>query len=436
MATMPLPLTTVTNCRVCGSGLFPVMDLGHQYPVCFPEQLEAWRDGVSYPVQYRLRLGLCTNKPCSLVQLLENIPPEHLYREYWYRSGINPAMVAALRDVVECARQRVDVTTYDWVVDIGANDGTLLNLHREEAVKAGTGQPLTCAFEPALNLAEYITKAADVVVHDFFPPKQGLSNVLPANILGRAKIVTAISMAYDLPDPNEFFAAVADVLHPEGIFICQVGYLGDMFRYNSFDQVCHEHIEYYSLMSLSYALARVGLVVEDMSWNGTNGGSIRLYVRHEKTGAAPSSKVLQWLHEEEISGVAGVVPYEALMQRLDRLKAEVLDIVHAARTVSVYGASTKGLTLMQYFGLTSHQIAYAVERDARKHGRYYGYTGIPIRAEEGWREEVFPAGQVALVLPWHFKYAILEREADWLARGGRFLFPLPAVQVEGKKGRS
>lgn len=419
---MPHQLTTVTNCRVCGAALFPVMDLGHQYPVCFPERLEVLRDGVTLPVQYRLRLGLCTNKPCSLVQLLENIPPEALYREYWYRSGINPAMVEALRDVVDCARRRVELAPHDWVVDIGANDGTLLDQYEGPVHK--------CAFEPALNLAEYITKAADVVVHDFFPPKQGLANTIPQNILGKAKIVTAISMAYDLPDPNEFFAAVADILHPDGLFICQVGYLGDMFRYNSFDQVCHEHIEYYSLMSLSYAMARVGLVVEDMSWNGTNGGSIRLYVRHEKTGAAPNPKVLSWLHDEEISGVAGTVPYEALMQRLERIKAEVLDVVNSASAVTVYGASTKGLTLMQYFGLTSHQVAYAVERDVRKHGRYYGYTGIPIVSEEEWRHTLSPKGQVALVLPWHFKYAILEREAGWMRRGGKFLFPLPAAKME------
>jgi hypothetical protein len=249
-------------------------------------------------------------------------------------------------------------------------------------------------------------------------------------VRGRAKIITAIAMAYDLPDPNAFFAGVRELLAPDGLFVVQLGYLGDMLRSNSFDQICAEHVEYYSLTSLSYLLARQGLVVEDVEHNWVNGGSIRCYVRHGSSGARPSPQVLRMISQEEESGMHLPDAYAALAGRVQRIGDKLREILQQAQGEAyVYGASTKGLTTMQYFDLDNRLFQAAVERDQEKWGLWYGKTGLQIIPEDTWREA---PPRPSLVLPWHFRDAMIVREAEWLRRGGRFVFPLPTVEEVGE----
>lgn len=399
-----------TSCRICGGRLEPVMDLGTQYIPGWPT--EAHAPGL---LEAPLELCQCLAAGCHLVQLRHTVSPEELFREYWYRSGTNEYMRAALADVVDSARQRCWVEPGDAVADIGANDGTLLGFY----------DPLLAriAVEPARNVDPSVN--ADVVVNEFFP--------FPMNDSatgGKPKIITAIAMFYDLEDPGAFVEGIKKWLHPEGLFVVQVGYLLEMFKQNAFDAICHEHIEYYSLQSLVGLFGRHGLVVEDIDFNDVNGGSIRCYVRH--VGAAePSQYVLRQLQVENMAGLGEPGPILRFAARVRKIKEAIRDCVAgeraAGRPVNVYGASTKGLTLMQTVGLTSDDIGVVADRNPSKWGRYYGATGIPIRSEAAWRGMAPPG--LAIVLPWHFKQGILARERSWRGAGGRFLFPLPEMEV-------
>jgi hypothetical protein len=398
-----------TSCRVCRNELLPALDLGVQHLPAFPETT----DGIPRLESAPLVLARCTHADCSLVQLVHTVPAEKLFREYWYRSGTNESMVAALGDVVWKAREKCPVGKDHAVMDIGANDGTLLGFYDDP-------QPLRIAVEPAKNVE---TQNCDLRIEEFFPFKTVLRPATPI------RIITAIAMFYDLEDPDAFVDGISDWLHPDGLFVLQVGYLLNMLSSNAFDAVCHEHVEYYSLKSIVHLLARHGLMVEDIELNEVNGGSLRCYVRHAAV-ANPTPAVSRQLNIETLAALDSPLPLANFKQRVKRIAAGIFEAVQnendASLPVDVYGASTKGLTLMQTVGLDATMIRWAADRNPEKWGRVYGSTMIPIVDETLWRER--PVG-LALVLPWHFREGILEREKAWREAGGRFLFPLPEMEV-------
>ncbi len=395
------PFVTHTRCRACDSPLEELWNLGSQGIVGFPGPDDP------DPIVAPLALMLCTSLNCRLVQLRDSVTPDRLFREYWYRSGTNESMVEALKNVVDSARRRCPVNSDHCVLDIGANDGTLLSHYQGR----GNPVPIRWAVDPARNVWETLKAHCDVLVPRFFPDPEFSPN------RGAFRIITAIACAYDLEDPNAFFAEIARILAPDGLFVLQVGYLGDLIQQNAFDSICHEHLEYYSLTSLVNILAAHDLHVEEVQLNRVNGGSLRCYVRH-KTYAAENPMVnqhgvLRVLNSEAVSGFHQPQVYQWLRERVDRIKTQVLDAVFDARehgkAVDAYGASTKGLTLLQYFGLDHRSIRCAVDRNPIKYGRRYGGTGIGIVGEETWRLLTEPA--FAIVLPWHFRKGMVEREA-------------------------
>ncbi len=401
------------HCRVCDRELVPLWDLGDFAIVGFPTL-----DDPPLP-RAPLKVMLCPSADggCGLVQLRDTVPAERLFREYWYRSGTNEQMVAALHNVVDCAVARQPLAASDCVVDIGANDGTLLSYYETK-----TPPPRRIAFEPAANVQEELAGCCEQAFPVFFPPQ-------PIPLLS-AKIITACAMAYDLERPVEFFDAIRMALDPDGLFVLQIGYLGALFAQNAFDSICHEHLEYYSLTSLVHLLSRVGLAIVDAERNEVNGGSLRCYIRHRDHRQPVRSAVLRLLNEEAALQFVTPDPWKWLKLRVEKVRGKVLDVLHASANgegwPDVYGASTKGLTLMQAWGLDSRLIHNAVDRSDFKVGRLYGSTGLGIIREETWRRT---PGGLALVLPWHFRSGILEREKEYLARGGKFLFPLPKGEV-------
>jgi hypothetical protein len=397
------------RCRVCSTPTISLWDLGSQSVVGFPTLEDP-------PLlKARLEVVLCPAEGCGLVQLRDTVPAEWLFREqYWYRSGTNEMMVRILHDVVDKALARQPLAPGDWVMDIGANDGTLLKHY----------PPGTCrvAVEPSKPFDPLLVDCSELFIPEFFP--------VPAHRDLRPKLITACAMAYDLEDPLAFFTGVRDWLHPEGLFVLQLGYLGDLFGQSAFDSICHEHLEYYSLTSLVNILARVGLTIYDVEHNDTNGGSIRCYVRRsDYTQDQPVMEVYRMLNAESALGFTTPEPWRSLRPRVEKLKAQVHDAISTAARrgpVDCYGASTKGLTLLQTWGLDSTQLRCVAERAEQKLGRYYGATGIPIVGEAAWRQA---GGSMVMVLPWHFQRAVIAREAEWLFRGGAMLFPLPKTKV-------
>jgi ubiquinone/menaquinone biosynthesis C-methylase UbiE len=350
-----------------------------------------------------------------------------MYRNYWYRSGTNRTMRLALADIANTAETLSHLHPGDSALDIGCNDGTLLAAYK-------TGGLVRIGFDPARNLVELSRKVADVIVPDFF--SAGAFEHQPDLRARRPRVVTSIAMFYDLEDPNAFVADVKRVMHPDGLWVVQMSYLPLMLQTNEFGNICHEHLEYYSLQSFEHLLRLHDFEVVDVELNDVNGGSLRAYIRGrdanpeafaDATYCSLAADRVRAMREQEIRlGLDEQRAYRDFARRVERIKGDVVGFVREqvgrGKRVYVYGASTKGNTVLQYFGLDSTLITAAAERNPEKWGRVTVGTHIPIVSEadaRAARPEYF------LVLPWHFLAEFMERENDYLASGGRFIVPFP-----------
>lgn len=417
--------TVRTNCRVCGAtNLKPILSLGDLYVSNFVDDATA-----SEAFKAPLELVLCSAEDggCGLLQLRHTVSHEAMYRNYWYRSGLNQTMTDQLRDVTKALEKIVTFNAGDHVLDIGANDGTLLRSY----VPSGLQR---IGFEPAHNLGEWNKEGTTKVINDFFNYeawKEQIGDV-------KAKAVTAIAMFYDLEDPNKFVSDVAKILHEDGVFVIQMSYLPLMLSQNAFDNICHEHVEYYSLLALENLMARNNLQVFDIELNDVNGGSFRVYIRHKdgvgKINLLPGSeeRLKTMRSNETTQGIHGTEVYKSFVDRVETTREKVSNFIKEetskGKKVYVYGASTKGNTLLQYFGLDSTLIKAAAERNQDKWGKKTVGTMIPIISEDQARSD---SPDYFLILPWHFLEEFKTREADFLKRGGKFIVPLPEFKVIG-----
>jgi SAM-dependent methyltransferase len=352
-----------------------------------------------------LDLVLCGR--CTLLQLRHTAPQEILYsRYYWYRSGVTDTMRTALRDITRSIERLVPLAAEDLVLDIGANDGTLLAAYETPGLRL-----VGC--EPANNLIDLLRKVTPLVIHDFWSAA-ALSEILPGE---KARVVTAIGMFYDMEDPNAFIADAARVLADDGLFVTQLMCLRPMLEKNDVGNICHEHLEYYSLESLRYLFETNGLEIFRLEENDVNGGSYRLYARRYRSGSIP-------LRDDFT-----LADYRQFFERVEVNRRRCVDFIRGevarGKRVWVYGASTKGNTILQYYGLTHELIEGAADRSPEKFGKYTVGTGIPIHpeAEARGRADYF------LVLPWAFLSEFLAREAAWRSPGGRFIVPVPEFRV-------
>ena len=416
-------LTTRTTCRICGSSqLTPVLSLGDQYIAgAFAEP------GGEQPVQRAIPLELVRcdmardEEACGLIQTKHTVPGSILYHSYWYRSGINRTMTVNLHGIAQAAQELAGLRAGDLVIDIGCNDGTLLDGYTAENISY-------LGYDPS-DVSRYAVEKGYDVVNDFFsagPFKQRYAD-------RKAKVVTSIAMFYDLERPRDFVADVAAVLAQNGVWVMELHYLPSMLEMNSFDAIVHEHLEYYSLAVLERLFNEEALEVVHAELNDINGGSIRLFIGHagqiERTPEQQRSLSALRIREFELA-LDAAEPYERfrkasekvrddLSALLTRLKAE-------GKTVHVYGASTKGNTILQYAGIDASLVSHAADRNPDKWGSETIATHIPIISEEDSRAM---KPDYYLALPWHFLDEFLERESEFLGRGGKFIVPLPEVRV-------
>lgn len=407
-------MITRTTCRVCGGQLDPILSLGEQYISNFvtPET----PNGNKAP----LDLVLC--RWCTLLQLRHTVPADWMYQNYWYRSGTNQTMRDALADIAHTTEQLIHLPEGAKVLDIGCNDGTLLASYKTKGI-------FRIGFDPAKNLASFSRRVADLVIEDFFMAGGPIADYQPM-------IVTSIAMFYDLENPNQFVADVKRVMHPEGVWVLQMSYLPLMLKQHDFGNICHEHLEYYSLQSLEYLLARHGFLVSDVQLNDVNGGSIRVFIRNsgaDDTLFADATyrkfaveRVRKMRAQEAKMGLNEAVAYLDFTTWIERIRNDVRSFVQdrvlAGEKVAVYGASTKGNVMLQYFGLDSNLISFAAERNPDKWGLITTGTRIPMISEEDARAQ---RPDYFLVLPWHFIEEFREREKAYLFGGGKFIVPLP-----------
>lgn len=407
-----------TRCRVCDGTLEQIFSLGEQYISNFLSPQEP--DGTKAP----LELALCSR--CKLLQLRHTVPAQ-FYQHYWYRSGTNQTMRGALADVAHTAERLIKLQAGDAVLDIGCNDGTLLGSYRTPGI-------YRIGFDPAENLAVFSRKAADRIVTDFFASERFQRDAELKD--RRPKVVTSIAMFYDLEEPKKFVADIKKVMDPEGLWVIQMSYLPLMLQQNDFGNICHEHLEYYSLQSLEYLLGLHDFVIADVELNDVNGGSFRVYIRNR--AADPNSlgdeihrgqaavRISELRAKEASIELDKIKPYREFAERVEQIKRDVSvfvrDQVDAKKKVFVYGASTKGNAMLQYFGLDHSLITAAAERNPDKWGKVTVGTRIPIVSED---EARVTKPDYFLVLPWHFLNEFREREKDYLRDGGKFIVPLP-----------
>jgi SAM-dependent methyltransferase len=328
-----------------------------------------------------------------------------------------------LAGIAHAAEQTLKLKAGDLVLDIGCNDGTLLKSYATPRLKR-------LGIDPS-NVVAHARAAGLQVVNDFF----SAAAMRSAYHKQKPKVITSIAMFYDLENPHAFVADIKASLHPEGIWVLELSYLPTMLEMNSFDTLCHEHLEYYSLAAMERLFAQHGLEVWDVSLNDINGGSFRIFVGHAgrvKPTPEAVERVQQLRLKEFDLALDTDAPYAVFRQNLEGLKKEMLAFLKKAKAqkklVHGYGASTKGNTTLQYYGLTPELVPAIADRNEDKWGSRTIGTNIPIISEAQSREQ---RPDYYLVLPWHFIDEFKRREGEFLARGGQFILPMPKLKLVG-----
>jgi NDP-4-keto-2,6-dideoxyhexose 3-C-methyltransferase len=409
------PYREIVACRICGGRhLGEIMDLGEQAIASrFPRQ------GEPDPATAPLTLVHCSD--CGLVQLRHSVDRDELFTYgYGYKSGTNATMRAHLGKLAGWVEQRCQLDAGALVVDVGSNDGTLLKSYAKRGLRRVGIDAIAGKFRGAYP--------DDIDLYQEF-----FSTEVYRSIFGRekAQVITSIAMFYDLQSPRDFVAAIRSALAADGIWVLEQSYLPTMLEVNAYDTVCHEHLEYYALRQIEWLARAEGLRVFDVELNSCNGGSFRLALCHEQSSYRSNEPQLDLLRKLEADlALETRTPYDAFRRRVDGLRDALMDLVDregtAGKTFYLYGASTKGNTLLQYCGLNAGKIVAAAERNPDKWGCRTPATGIPIISEEEARAA---RPDYFLVMPWHFRNEFVEREAAFRQSGGRLVFPLPTLEV-------
>ena len=404
------------KCRVCRGELKIILDLGSIYPSSFLKDDKKLSEDMKAP------LVLAECEDCKLVQLKHTVDLDLMYRQYWYASSLNKSMVSSLQDVVTDILQRVILYDDDVVIDIGCNDGTLLGMYPKNL--------FTIGFDPALNIEK--PNWIHHFVNDYFSFRALWED---ERLKGKpfAKVITAIAMFYDLPDPHKFVEDVAEALHEDGIFVVQFTDLLSMYKACAFDNICHEHLEYYKLADVKFLLEAHGLEIIDVSYNKVNGGSIRITAAHIGRYPVRIEVNRAYDYEDKYMKIYGL---EDFKQRIEATKTKIYNFLAVADNmdlkVFLLGASTKGNTLLQVCGIDNLKVPYAAEVNKEKFGLRTAGSNIYIIPEDEalWFEPDF-----FLVPVWHFKESLLQNPKirQYIQDGGRLVFPLPEFEIIGKE---
>ncbi|HOG50824.1 MAG TPA: class I SAM-dependent methyltransferase [Lentisphaeria bacterium] len=406
--------TEISQCRICGGAdLRRILSLGQQALTgVFPKSPN---ERVSFGP---LDLVWCAG--CSLLQLKQSYNADEMYgQNYGYRSGLNQSMVRHLENKTHRLEERYTPSSDDTVIDIGSNDATSLKAYRTRCRRVGV--------DPTGNKFRRFYPDDIMLIPDFFSAgimRQALPGV-------KAKIITAIAMFYDLESPQQFIQEIAELLAEDGVWHFEQSYMPSMLKANSYDTICHEHLEFYSFTVVKNLLEDCGLRVIDVETNAVNGGSFAVTACLKSAPyQANEQAIAELLAAEDACGLDTEKPYRDFARRVfvhrDRLKELLQTLRGMGKTVLGYGASTKGNVLLQFCGLGPEDIPCIAEVNPDKFGCYTPGTQIPIVSEaeaHAMRPDYF------LVLPWHFRETILEREQAYRASGGKMIFPLPDIDI-------
>jgi NDP-4-keto-2,6-dideoxyhexose 3-C-methyltransferase len=413
---------------VCGSAdLTAVVSIEEQY--LSPTFVETNENNPLADIRVPQTLVLCDRSnnadACGLLQLKETVEPDYLYREYFYRSSVSDTMRKDLRNVVDDVVERARLEDNDVVVDIGANDCTMIGYFPSGLTRIGV--------EPAQNISWEGVDPSIKIVNNYFS-QDVLNDTLKDK---KVKIFTSCAMFYDLDDPNSFVADVKSLLHEEGVWCIQLSYLPLMLKNINFYDICNEHLEYYSLHTLNYLMKQNGLEIFDAAENDVNGGSVRVMITHLDRKIEKTDSFKELIDIEKQMNLFDKETYIDFHEEILSLKNKIKNTIGVelknGNTVLGLGASTKGNMLLQLFGIGKETIPYISERNPEKVGLKTLGTDIELISEEHARE-LNPS--YMLVLPWYFKSEIVAREKEYILNGGKLLFPMPYPHVVHKDGET
>lgn len=410
----------IERCRICGNkNLVPILDLGKQALTgVFPLANEDVEAG---PLEIVKCFSEDMSSSCGLVQLKHDYQMEKLYGDnYGYRSGLNQSMVNHLEGIVRKIEDRIDLSDGDLIIDIASNDGVLLASYKNTKLDFLGIDPTAEKFKA--YYPEYVEKVADFFSEKLVQAKRGNK---------KAKVVTSIAMFYDLPQPLLIMQEIANIMDDEGIWVVEQSYMPEMINNVSYDTICHEHLEFYALRQFKWMADRAGLKIIDIEFNKTNGASFCLTLAKSASKQLEATeKIKEVLAIEEEKGFNQLEVYELFRKNSENYRLELKELIKNIKSegkkIFGYGASTKGNVILQYCGLTIDDIPFIADVNEYKFNRYMPGTMIPIISEveaKKLKPDYF------LVLPWHFKDNILAREQDFLATGGKFIFPLPKIEI-------
>jgi SAM-dependent methyltransferase len=408
-----LPFSIITICRVCASGeLSNSISLGNLASCGFFPKTKAQQVGHGF-----LNLLVCNQ--CGLVQLDRDFETSSLFGvDYGYESKLNASMVLHLNQLAKEAYDFAQASTsVRNILDIGSNDGTFLNWFAQSELEELT----LVGIDPAIDqLAE--NYASEIVkISDFF------SADLIRGLLGdkiKFDLITSIAMFYDLPNPNAFVKEISDLLAENGTWVFELTTVETILSSNAFDSICHEHLEYYNIESIEYLLQSHGLVIDHIKKTAANGGSLRVYTRHQAESGM-TRKVLSEIELKRILNSLSKMKIE-VDQNIELLRDSISERNTMGLQIHGLGASTKGNTFLQYSGIDSRQLPFIAEVNPMKFGCFTPGSLIPIISEnESLKEK--PGSY--LVLPWHFRENLIAKNYDFLEKGGEMIFALPSFDV-------
>jgi hypothetical protein len=405
-----------------------VLELGSHYISDFI------KSEADYEGRKKYSLDICIDPETQAAKLVESAPPHTMWGKYWYRSGINASMTNELKNIATEISSRIKYQEEDIWLDIACNDGTMFKFIPNEFIKLGIDPCDDSYYQESCKLA-------NVVIQDYFNKENYIKTGYGDN---KVKVITTIAMFYDLENPNSFIKDIVDILDDNGVWVLQMSYTPLMIEQLAFDNICHEHTYYYSLNSIKNLFENHDLKIVDCDLNDTNGGSFRIYVQkniaeEESFSTTPLRSVCDFRvkaildYENNHYDISNPQLWKEFGDRIEALKQQTVDFIKQEKAkgkiICGYGASTKGNTLLQYFGLDNTLIDAIAERSPYKYGLKTIGTNIPILSEEDVRN-MNP--DYMLVLPWHFIKEFVKREDEFLSKGGKFIVPCPEFEIVGK----
>lgn len=399
------------TCRFCGGPLADVVDLGMS-PLC-ESFLSATQLNAMEPF-YPLKVRVCEH--CFLMQLDQYVAPEHIFTEYAYFSSYSDAYLEHARRYVDGVVKRLGLGPESHVVELASNDGYLLQHFSRHGVPV-------LGVEPAANVAAAAVARGVPTLVEFFSTQS-------ARRMKRADLVIANNVLAQVPDLNDFVAGIALLLKPSGVATVEFPHLAKLIAENQYDTIYHEHFSYFSLGAAQRIFAAHGLTLYDVEEIWTHGGSLRLYLCPAAAGRPVSAKVGEILAEEAEAGLDRLSGFSRFAEQVKQSKWNLVDFLIRAKwygkSIVAYGAPGKGNTLLNYCGIRTDFIDYAVDRNPYKHGKFTPGTHIPIFAPERIRQT---RPDYLLILPWNLKHEVMASHAyirDW---GGQFVVPIPDVAI-------